>query len=263
MSPLRRLNPPACSLVGGKDYHPTFDTISAYARLGHKYQIEHLVTQTVGFLKGHYTHSFDEWDTHDSYEPTEWNRIYTIGVVNMARLLDCHSVLPSALAVCCTIDPDELLDGFEREDGSRETLEKSDLVRCLRGKENLPKESVSALLRAFTCNLPKPQLCKRQPCSPWLDALNTVRSQRPYAFGGVHVIDDWGRNLEYVLGPGGDGNKRLCKSCLAALTARLRVEQRKIWNQLPELLDVQVAGWGQTGPPVEVRSSEFYSIVSS
>lgn len=253
MSPLRRLNPPARSLVGGKDYHPTFHTISAYARLGHKYQIEHLVTQTVGFLKGYHTHSFDKWEMNVNYEPAEWARIYAIGVVNMARLLGCHSVLPSALAVCCMLDPDELLDGFQREDGSLETLEKSDLVRCLRGKEILPMESVSALLRAFTCDLPKPQPCKRQPCSPWLDALDTARSQYPTVFGGASVIDEWGNCLEEALAVVGD--KRLCKSCLAVLTARLRDEQKKIWNRLPELLDVEVAGWGQIEQPAEVRSS--------
>ncbi|KAI0742459.1 hypothetical protein C8Q80DRAFT_1188509 [Daedaleopsis nitida] len=237
------------NLVGSKD-KPNFGTVSAYARLGHTYQIEHLVAQTVEFLKGFFTDDFDHWDEEHYVVPAGWVSDEVIGVVNMARLLGCHSVLPSALAICCVLVPDALLDGFEREDGSRETLEKSDLIRCLRGKETLAKESVSAVLRAFRHNPPNRRQCERQPCRPWLDVLNDAVSRFPDVFGGVHVLNDWVGSFDMVAGKKAD--KRLCKSCLSTLTARLRDEQRKIWNRLPELLDIQVDGWGQTGAIVEL-----------
>ncbi|KAI0705967.1 hypothetical protein C8T65DRAFT_233514 [Cerioporus squamosus] len=127
--------------------------ISAYARLGHKYQIDHLLDQSLHYLKQHFTANFDRWYNRPvhkgGYVPPHFKPIHVIGVVNIARLAGCDTILPIALALCCSLNPEVLLRGFRRPDGSVEQLDHEDLIRCLVATPVLMQKTTCAVLRAL------------------------------------------------------------------------------------------------------------------
>ncbi|RPD53658.1 hypothetical protein L226DRAFT_532808 [Lentinus tigrinus ALCF2SS1-7] len=64
--------------VHGQLEYPTYDMISAYARLGHKYQIDHLLGQALQYLQDHFTDDFGRWftSTHETgFVPPCWKPI--------------------------------------------------------------------------------------------------------------------------------------------------------------------------------------------
>ena len=101
----------------------SFYQISAYIRLGRKYQLKGLYEQSLQFLKSHYTDNFDRWMKTKSWEPREWDSMGTecISVVNEL------SLLPAALLLCVYMDED-IVQGLELEDSTQETLAPEDLT---------------------------------------------------------------------------------------------------------------------------------------
>ncbi|KAI0753671.1 hypothetical protein C8Q74DRAFT_1373636 [Fomes fomentarius] len=192
---------------------PTFDMISALARLGHKYQIDHLVQQVLDYLKEHFTTDLDTPCAHTRYVPENFDPIHTIGVVNIARLTDCTSILPTALTACCSLSVEQLFEGFTHKDGgsgrredrrvlvggfvcadgTREKLSEADLARCITGKIALLEELNAAVIRVCSTREPNAMTeCKcervktdvlrffaegrlRGACDPFLDCDTYLR----------------------------------------------------------------------------------------
>ncbi|RDX49031.1 hypothetical protein OH76DRAFT_1351508 [Lentinus brumalis] len=220
-----------------KGQRSSFDEISAYARLGHKYQIDHLVSQAVDYLKDHFTDHFDKWCKRD-YVPEGFRTVHAIGVVNIARLTNCDSILPIALAVCCTLDVKHLLRGFKRQDGTREKLCEDDLVRCLRAKETLMQEASAALLKAFSSLLG--YVCDNPVCRPGLHKLLNDIAADAGAVADEHPFRDWD-NAGYADWFEGSPVCASCKDCLRKV---LQAYQVLIWIRLPEILGLKIEGWG-------------------
>ncbi|KAI0683673.1 hypothetical protein C8T65DRAFT_749392 [Cerioporus squamosus] len=114
----------------GTDFYatrpPTLFSVSACSRLGHKYQMSDLYEQSVQYLKDFYTNDFARWDAHTIYSPP-------------------GSCLQGAI-----------VNGFDREDGSKETLTMSDLALCFRAKDRIAEAVIGARLRTFAV-APAPQ----------------------------------------------------------------------------------------------------------
>ncbi|KAI0753723.1 hypothetical protein C8Q74DRAFT_1320211 [Fomes fomentarius] len=105
----------------------TYHKISALIRIGHKYQMDHLVQQSLDYLR----------TIVCSKGPPVWRlRQYSIGVVNLTRLTGAHHLLPCALMQCCSLGS-SVVDGFAREDGTREYLSPQDLGLCFNAKDKL------------------------------------------------------------------------------------------------------------------------------
>lgn len=198
--------------------------------------------------------------------------MHAIGVVNIARLVNCPSILPAALSVCCALPLRDCMRGFQRADGSYEKLTECDLLRCLQGREELTKAITPAFLRAFApprassdtgCLMPKRS---RGGCQMVLRALlhsygkgtNPVRS-------GRMPSEPFCRWLAVPYSPD------LCDVCKKRVVDRLRAAQAKMWERLPEILDVKVDGWGPAkwrpygvrfSCPLAIRSADL-SFVSS
>ncbi len=91
--------------------------ISAVIRLGHKYQMQNMVTQGVDYLKRWFTTDYPAWSAGALYEPdTPLECVHAMGVINLARLVDVPALLPTALLMCCGLD-EEVVKGFVRENG--------------------------------------------------------------------------------------------------------------------------------------------------
>ena len=108
--------------------------------MGHKYQVDSGIEAASSFLSKCYSDDFDTayplrvagyhngaWEYFKLFDPTEAN----IGVVHLARLLDLPKVLPIAFMECCSLDPEALFAGYQRDDGTREHLSPEDIGRVL------------------------------------------------------------------------------------------------------------------------------------
>ena len=134
------------SFVHNTLHHPTYETISAYARLGHKYQMDSLVQQASDYLRKHFPTTVDAWHSSPSYWPKGFQHEHAIGVVNLARLTGEHSLLPTALLACMRLGS-AVLHGFPREDGSREILAPADFACCIDARPRVVEAHATAVLR--------------------------------------------------------------------------------------------------------------------
>ncbi|KAI0742438.1 hypothetical protein C8Q80DRAFT_907174 [Daedaleopsis nitida] len=213
---------------------PSYYMISAYARLGHKYQIDDLMQKASGFLKAFYTNDYDTWYRSEDFQPSGWSRIQTIGVVNMARLLDCPTILPTALSTCCTLPAKMLLDGMQREDGTIEQLDYEDLARCIDGMRSLTQATTRNYLRVIA-PLETPGCRTRAACEIGIRKLlhnaELVAGKHPFfECGGLAV---WMTAEE----------ETFCQLCEKELERRVRDEQRITWRRFPELMSLTIEGW--------------------
>ena len=110
------------SFLSGNPDSPSYEKVTAYVRLGHKYQMSHVLAQGMRYLQDHFVSDFQrwcgkhpQWVTRGKYVPPGFEPIHAIGVVNSARLGGWNNILPTALVICCSLAPQELLSGFERK----------------------------------------------------------------------------------------------------------------------------------------------------
>ena len=235
-------------IVRGEQY-PTFDEISAYARLGHKYEIDHLVDSCLAFLKDHFTDDLNKWCEHAQYVPLRFKARHAIGVVNIARLFECEQILPIALAVCCTLDPKVLMRGFKRADGTREALSRDDLLRCLQAKQALLKHASTALHIAFL-----PSFTFTPGCDTPTECQSALQNMYRWfvvdggLFMDVHPFHKWEHYTEWMT------RFTFCNLCEKRLEERVQVQQRHLWIKLPKILQLPVSGWGLSEPTEDEES---------
>ncbi|RDX49030.1 hypothetical protein OH76DRAFT_1382842 [Lentinus brumalis] len=227
----------AIFVQGVEAQYPTFNELFAYARLGHKYQIDALLDQSLSYFKRCFSMDFDAWER---YVPREWGdeaEAFAIGVVNIARLTRCDAILPAALAACSSLEGEQLVAGFEREDGTRERLSEDDLKLCITGKQRLALAMSGAVIKAFA--LYKISGCDSVgSCRRVVHWILEDHADDPGYFPMNLPFGDWDC---YIQDCGGD--ERLCEYCLETLGDRFRAEQRTLWADLPDIFDISVEGW--------------------
>ncbi|KAI0752020.1 hypothetical protein C8Q74DRAFT_1211638 [Fomes fomentarius] len=229
--------------------HPTFDEISALVRMGNKYQCDKLVNRCVEYLKRYYHDDFDLWRNDEAvFSPPNFKPIHNIGVVNLARLLGVDVILPGALMGCCMLGM-EIVEGFTREDGTREMLSLEDLGRCYLGRANLLEANAEATLKLMKQSL-APGCRRPERCEP------TIRKiLHGLAEGSQNVLFSlrwdwsWTPFIERE-----DKERDLCSECFKMLGKRGRQKEihRAIFDKLPSLMGIKVERWGL--PPVESES---------
>ncbi|KAH9916566.1 uncharacterized protein BXZ73DRAFT_81021 [Epithele typhae] len=105
----------------------TIPTLSAYIRLGHKYQIWAIYAPAMAYLKRRFAPTLNGWKkwTSSRGEPYTLPRCtsaHAIGVVNLARLTGENALPPLAFLGCAQPGCRQLTDGFTYGDGQRETI---------------------------------------------------------------------------------------------------------------------------------------------
>lgn len=222
--------------------NPSYYEISAAIRLGDKYKITELYSQSLEYLKRHFPSTFDGWIALKRYAPPGWNSIEELGVVNLARLTGELSILPSAIIACIcgqSAGPggEGIGYGIAREDGSREHLSADDITVCFDGKTNLRTATIAAVLRTF-----KPTVSSEcetpSACDGALrDVLVNLEEMLDLLLGG----DPFAEHEEFVDSP--DDKLHVCGPCTDMVRKRSFKERKDVWDRLPELLDVNVPGW--------------------
>ncbi len=225
------------SFISSDSRQLSFEEVSALVRLGRKYQFDDMEQQAVAFLKGHFAQPLSVWLKADKYVPAGWDHVHAIGAVNIARLVGCDAILPTAMMVCCALDGVELVRGFVRADGTRETLSDEDLGLCVRARPRLMHATTAAILEVFDplyfdsdiedrrhscCNLILADIWQRRHCQDKPDLTNE------YPF----------HSFEFYMGDQLDSG--VCDSCGESLRSRIQHMQESTWWDLPDLLGVTV-----------------------
>ena len=226
-----------------EERNPSYHEISAAIRLGAKYKIPELSSQSLAYLKRYFPSSFDSWDALSVKGPPGWETVEDIGAINLARFTGELSVLPSAFVACICATPETtgLGHGILREDGTREHLSPDDLTVCFNGKTSLRAAAITAFLRAIRPIVSRdciaPSACKRALREVLLrleEHIDGLFSGNPFA--------GYESSLE------ARGSLAICSSCTLMVHARSAKERKDVWDRLPELLGVDVPGWKEQPP---------------
>ncbi|KAI0705964.1 hypothetical protein C8T65DRAFT_809535 [Cerioporus squamosus] len=247
---LRALFPKKSATFIHLDAEPhTFHMISAYVRLGHKYHIDTLFDQSLSHLKGCFTTDFDarqKWLTKNwQGVPVEWGsyeaRVYAIGVVNLARLAQCVTILPSALEACCSLKVEELFDGFLRQDGTRERLSEKDLKLCIAGMRALTHAGSAAVIEALV-GFSRDECKTREVCQGTIQLLISDHTDDVMGFpaGTGSPFENWEDYMSLFL-------KGACRGCAMNVKKRFHAQQRSLWAKLPSIFGITIEGWPTNG----------------
>nr|VWP00171.1 Zn(2)-C6 fungal-type domain-containing protein [Ganoderma boninense] len=238
---------------GTSRVEPSFSEIAAHIRFGRKYKAEKLLQRSLGYLRKFYVTELAAWTKLPRLDPPFFEPVHAIGVVNLARLLgkDGEALLPIALMRCCMLGA-RIVEGYEREDGTRETLSPADLGRCFEGRVRLLDASVRAAetLRAHTTSdeCSRPLRCKAALQRFIAELVGSDNAASGTATPAELCCLRWDLSLSlsprraYLQEAGTDavGEDKLCTKCFA----RQLEEQRKIFARLPQMMGVSVEGWG-------------------
>ncbi|KAI0668972.1 hypothetical protein C8Q78DRAFT_1193951 [Trametes maxima] len=237
---LRVLTPGRTLRIGPVE--PSFDELSACVRLGHKYQCDQMVQRSIDYLKKYYPDDIDVWVNDGPVDPPRFEPIHRIGVANLARTTGTDALLPVALARCCLLDS-EIVSGFTREDGTRETLAYDDLGRVFGAKSKLMHTNVYATHRVFRQTVAKD--CRRQEvCAKVLKRLLSELVNDEKAMDPLRLTLAWDAYIDRIEVKKGDGERELCAKCYKMLKdERAKEEQRALFRSLPTIMGVTIEGW--------------------
>ncbi|KAI0700389.1 hypothetical protein C8T65DRAFT_285354 [Cerioporus squamosus] len=209
--------------------HP-FEEALAIIRLAHKYHIDDILQQALRCVLASYPATFGEYVSLKT-EP-RWE--HAISVVSIARLTDMQSMLPLALYRCCCLGGD-LVDGWERRDGSVEMLSMQDLKRCVSGRDMIAREAVSFVARIFNGE-PNPDCV--DDCDEVLEIIRTEALEHEHA-GSCGILDTWDEFIDISA-----AEKDVCGSCTLNMKLRHAEERAKVWMKLPGWFGLTIDGWG-------------------
>ncbi len=205
--------------------------ISATVRLGHKYQIAKLVEHSIDYLKMYYTTDYAVFSQRGRpYWLPFFKAEHAIGVVNLAHLTGELSLLPLALLICCTLDND-IVKGFQREDGSWEQLTLDDIGLCFeaRGRLIARRAEVTAFVfDSVNCTgCAEPGRRCPEVLRAVLSNLTTSAWAVPDPFSSV------------LLGHRKEMETSLCTFCWTMTSALDEGECRETWTELPTFFGLE------------------------
>ena len=245
--------------------------ISGIVRLDHKYELNSLYEQAMGYLTTYYTTDFNSWANGSHASDWEPEPIHAISAINLARLTNTPSILPAAFYICATLGPD-IAVGFARAVGSYERLAPEDLRLCLVLKEALVAENASSAYKLFrsgptasvmpfnNANANNTMCVLHGQCGDVLrrvyENAATGRGQR--GLSSARALESWVAVVDAYVPPqitqmqfhgggmfmqGPQAARGVCKNCRSNLETRDRELRKGIWRKLPEILGLHIEGW--------------------
>lgn len=216
----------------------TFNQVSAIIRLAHKYNVPDILDQAITSLEDYSTADFKAWESGNNLKVIEATSQQAIGIINLARLVDRPTLLPTAFYTCA-LEGSGILDGYEHEDKSVEHLSHQDTKRCIDGRNKLVEEEFAIILEVF---LPRPtEGCRASAsCRASLqrmleDAIKACKKSSACVLQGWdELILEWTRGTP------------LCALCEKAVIEREYKARKRVWDALPTIFDIKVDGWGSS-----------------
>ncbi|KAH9835461.1 uncharacterized protein C8Q71DRAFT_765982 [Rhodofomes roseus] len=212
------------------------DRLSYRIRLAHKYGIEDLLDESIQQLRQLFPANFASWRAT--------GRHYTsrgITAVNLARLTNTQSVLPTALYVCCQLSDRALLEGAAHPDGTTDELSRDDLLRCMAAKSLLGRTHVHGIHTLLHHIGSFVQGCRSQPsCCRAFDRMRHTATTRSLDVATpIDILDTWDDLLDKYdrTKVGGNALVSLCECCMTNLRERVFATICTRWASLPGLVD--------------------------
>ncbi|KAM5537296.1 hypothetical protein V8D89_009026 [Ganoderma adspersum] len=222
----------------------SYHEVSAAIRLGDKYKITQLYSQSMEYLKHYFPSNFDSWLELSLYGAPAWDKIESIGAINLGRMTGELSILPAAFLACICMDihrDQGIGHGITLNGGSKEHLLPNDLTACFDGKSSLRTATATMTLRAFKpivlAQCKTPAACKKALRGMLLNFeynIDVLLNGNP--FPGCKIFLD-------------SAAVEVCLACMTMVEERSRKEHEDVWNRLPELFSVKVPGWGKPEEP--------------
>lgn len=198
--------------------------------------MDHLVHQSLDYLRTMYP---DDWSVCSKGTPMWRLGQHSIGVVNLARLTGAHHLLPCALMQCCSLGS-SVVDGFAREDGTREYLSTQDLGLCFNAKDKLIEARVQIARTIFEA---MDEECDDDAsCECEGDILYVLPALEAGILPGLCTpkpLASWGSFIKANM-------PRLCPQCRQTLSNRATAARRATFERLPTLMGVgPLENWGK------------------
>ncbi|RPD58570.1 hypothetical protein L226DRAFT_572898 [Lentinus tigrinus ALCF2SS1-7] len=213
------------------------DRLSAWIRIGIKYQIDGLVQEALEYLRQVYP---DDLDVYWRENRTERAKLLSpIGIVNLARLTGALDLLPVALMDCCQMESG-IVEGFQRGDGTFERLSDHDLELCFKARDKLIEEQMKLLHQLLDIRAPSLNECQDSDCE---DEINIYwRSLVSVGLCAPTPLGPWVSSIKTNM-------PELCSECRTALVDRAVTVGRDIFSRLPDIMGVVVEDWGKMPSP--------------
>ena len=159
----------------------------------------------------------------------------SIGVINLARLFDRPTLLPSAFYKCALLGSD-VLDGYKREDRSVEHLSLEDVKRCMNGRNKLVQEAFTIILEVF---IPRPcnGCTSAAVCQTALQQLLEV-AMESCRQASASVLQGWDDVIHKCA-----QESHLCALCQKEVLEREYKARKRVWNALPGIFHIKMDGW--------------------
>ncbi|KAM5537262.1 hypothetical protein V8D89_008992 [Ganoderma adspersum] len=209
---------------------PSFNAVSAWIRLGHKYQ----------YLRRFYPSSLSnphKCGPIKKDRPADVQRHAAIAIVNLARLTGAKDLLPLALLECCKLKAD-IVDGYTREDGTVEYLQPEDTGRCFAAKGVLVAQVIAACLIVLEYAAVDASCRDVEVCQGLLD---TTALEFRTLYTDLVAIDELlvDQQMETFTVEAA----ALCSWCRPKVQRAIEKQRREFWDALPGRLNVDVDGW--------------------
>ena len=237
-----------CLLYGDSFYHDKdmiipiqFPVLASLIRMGHKYAVQDVLDNALARLKRYYTTDFAAWQ--DSAARARYvlsNDIKDAFVaIELARLTNTQSILPTAFLECCGHMPSTFLDLPDEVRPSRldykdriSALSSPDLGRLFRGKVYLTRYCAARILR----------LVNEVPCSQCFapDACAATRSSAlEFCLRGTGIrgtFDDQSAFLPLAEKFWDEDDwDQFCDRCRASSIRADNEAREQLWDRLPNI----------------------------
>ncbi|KAL7278469.1 hypothetical protein ACG7TL_007468 [Trametes sanguinea] len=220
------------------------DAVAAVIRLAHKYQMDQLLAQALSALMEFYTDDFYEFVKQDRKVTMTAMPIDAITAISLARLTSTPSILPLAyLHASCA--GSQVLHGCVRDGAWAEPLAYADLVRIIDGRPAL-----THAMDKMVCRIFKPETS--DACSDSRRCLRIMTARTAdlpeyldMAYGTMFAPGVTLGSFTHV--HGGielTTGMRLCERCRAMLKERELEEKKELWNDIPNIFNLEEPeGW--------------------
>ncbi|KAF7967498.1 hypothetical protein HWV62_34071 [Athelia sp. TMB] len=207
----------------------SIDIISAFIRLGKKWQVDTIFKEGLKRLLYEYPSTLDDFDALVHYSQVTDSNWVEIDVARLAREQNLLSILPVALYGCIfTIqDAKELAKGVVRGDGSVAQLAPDDLISCLVAYQSLATLQAETTLAWMNAAPEKYNDCKNKDRKLCAAVRTQLRSTISFPSVNVRGLDSWSI---FAQSQSVDG---MCTACVEVASEMHGSGRVDFWDGLP------------------------------
>lgn len=147
-----------------------------------------------------------------------------ITIINLARSQALPKLLPFAFYLACQLPVETILQGAKHRDGTIEQLSSVDIVRCLKGREELAKINV-LLLQKLKSHIPGQNECQKRKCT---------RKKTTLAIGGDVAFSPDLMGYRFK-----DWEEGFCGRCTKGYQDIVEDVRQRIFPMLQDIFDVR------------------------